>query len=213
MENAPFVSWYEKKERLFPKKGALLFIEAWNFILYSKNSWQTHAFLLSWKKRGISAVGSAQHWQCWGQGFKSPMLHQKNLQSDGLEVFQLYSPYGELYWLRQLYLLRKWYWASPSFKGEYNITETAGINITFSKRKYHSVEDGISLKTNCYVRVRIHTQNWQKYLFCSSHTEKPPIRWLGGFSTIFALRRVILAAPVIFATQVILPVGQFWRRI
>ncbi len=27
-------------------------------------------------KRGISAVGSAQHWQCWGQGFKSPMLHQ-----------------------------------------------------------------------------------------------------------------------------------------
>ena len=24
---------------------------------------------------GISAVGSAQHWQCWGQGFKSPMLH------------------------------------------------------------------------------------------------------------------------------------------
>ena len=27
--------------------------------------------------RGISAVGSAQHWQCWGQGFESPMLHQK----------------------------------------------------------------------------------------------------------------------------------------
>ena len=26
---------------------------------------------------GISAVGSAQHWQCWGQGFKSPMLHQR----------------------------------------------------------------------------------------------------------------------------------------
>ena len=29
-------------------------------------------------KRGISAVGSAQHWQCWGQGFESPMLHQKS---------------------------------------------------------------------------------------------------------------------------------------
>lgn len=28
--------------------------------------------------RGISAVGSAPHWQCGGQGFKSPMLHQKN---------------------------------------------------------------------------------------------------------------------------------------
>ena len=28
--------------------------------------------------RGISAVGSAQHWQCWGQGFESPMLHQNS---------------------------------------------------------------------------------------------------------------------------------------
>ncbi len=26
--------------------------------------------------RGISAAGSAQHWQCWGQEFESPMLHQ-----------------------------------------------------------------------------------------------------------------------------------------
>ena len=26
--------------------------------------------------RGISAVGSAQHWQCWGQEFESPMLHK-----------------------------------------------------------------------------------------------------------------------------------------
>ncbi len=25
--------------------------------------------------RGISAAGSAQHWQCWGQGFESPILH------------------------------------------------------------------------------------------------------------------------------------------
>ena len=29
--------------------------------------------------RGISAVGSAQHWQCWGQGFESPMLHQSGI--------------------------------------------------------------------------------------------------------------------------------------
>lgn len=29
--------------------------------------------------RGISAVGSASHWQCGGQGFKSPMLHQCNI--------------------------------------------------------------------------------------------------------------------------------------
>ena len=25
--------------------------------------------------RGISAAGSAQHWQCWGQEFESPILH------------------------------------------------------------------------------------------------------------------------------------------
>ena len=28
--------------------------------------------------RGISAVGSAQHWQCWGQEFESPMLHGRS---------------------------------------------------------------------------------------------------------------------------------------
>ena len=33
--------------------------------------------LLSNSARGISAVGSAPHWQCGGQGFESPMLHQK----------------------------------------------------------------------------------------------------------------------------------------
>ena len=27
---------------------------------------------------GVSAVGSAQHWQCWGQGFESPTLHQES---------------------------------------------------------------------------------------------------------------------------------------
>ena len=32
--------------------------------------------------RGISAVGSAQHWQCWGQGFESPMLHQNTKTVD-----------------------------------------------------------------------------------------------------------------------------------
>ena len=26
--------------------------------------------------RGISAVGSAQHWQCWGHGFESRTLRQ-----------------------------------------------------------------------------------------------------------------------------------------
>ncbi len=26
--------------------------------------------------RGVSAVGSARHWQCRGQGFESPTLHK-----------------------------------------------------------------------------------------------------------------------------------------
>ena len=31
--------------------------------------------------RGISAAGSAQHWQCWGQRFESAMLHQNKSES------------------------------------------------------------------------------------------------------------------------------------
>jgi hypothetical protein len=41
-----------------------------------------------------------------------------------------------------------------SFGGEYHITETAGFNITFSKRKYHSDKVGISLKD----KNDVHTQ-------------------------------------------------------
>ena len=33
--------------------------------------------------RGIGAAGSVQHWQCWGQGFKSPMLHQRKDRPHG----------------------------------------------------------------------------------------------------------------------------------
>ena len=39
------------------------------------------------------------------------------------------------------------------------------VQYHFLKRKYHSVEDGISLKTICYVRVQIHTIKYQKYFF------------------------------------------------
>ena len=39
--------------------------------------------------RGISAVGSAQHWQCWGQEFESPMLHLlRTLAEQGFSSFQ-----------------------------------------------------------------------------------------------------------------------------
>ena len=42
--------------------------------------------------RGISAVGSAQHWQCWGQEFESPMLHKRPemLKINVLRVFLFY---------------------------------------------------------------------------------------------------------------------------
>lgn len=33
-----------------------------------------YSFIYTYQ-RGISAAGSAPHWQCGGQGFKSPMLH------------------------------------------------------------------------------------------------------------------------------------------
>ena len=32
--------------------------------------------------RGISAAGSAQHWQCWGQRFESAMLHHQGTLVD-----------------------------------------------------------------------------------------------------------------------------------
>ena len=40
---------------------------------------------------GISAVGSAPHWQCGGQGFESPMLHQK---IPGLEPWYFFASQG-----------------------------------------------------------------------------------------------------------------------
>ena len=39
--------------------------------------------------RGISAVGSAQHWQCWGQEFESPMLHHNLSENYGFQTFLL----------------------------------------------------------------------------------------------------------------------------
>ena len=46
---------------------------------------------------------------------ESRSLHHENtvIVIPQLRCFQLYSPCGELYWLRQLYLLRKLYWALP----------------------------------------------------------------------------------------------------
>ena len=41
--------------------------------------------------RGISAVGSASHWQCGGQGFKSPMLHQKSTEHFCVSYFFYFS--------------------------------------------------------------------------------------------------------------------------
>ena len=38
---------------------------------------ETAVFKQRHKERGISAAGSAPHWQCGGHGFKSRMLHFK----------------------------------------------------------------------------------------------------------------------------------------
>ncbi len=38
-------------------------------------------------RRGVSAVGSAQHWQCWGHGFKSRTLHTKSTSRLGGVLF------------------------------------------------------------------------------------------------------------------------------
>lgn len=35
---------------------------------------QTTTYIIAW---GVSAVGSARHWQCRGQGFESPTLQIK----------------------------------------------------------------------------------------------------------------------------------------
>ena len=45
--------------------------------------------IISAETRGISAVGSAQHWQCWGQEFESPMLHHKRTET----LIQGFSPF------------------------------------------------------------------------------------------------------------------------
>ena len=67
-------------------------------------------------------------------------------------------------------------------RGEYNITETAGFNITFCTSKiYHSAADGISQKTNRFTRVRIHAQVDGKYVLCSPCQKNPAPRGVGFF--------------------------------
>ena len=46
------------------------------------------------------------------------------------KVPQLYSPYSELYCFAVIFELRSSDIRFASFKGEYNITETVGFNIT-----------------------------------------------------------------------------------
>ena len=48
------------------------------------------SFLESW---GISAAGSAQHWQCWGHEFESRMLHfLRNGTSESIFEVLFYFP-------------------------------------------------------------------------------------------------------------------------
>ena len=49
---------------------------------------EKQSFLESW---GISAVGSAQHWQCWGHEFESRMLHshRNSTSESNLKCFSI----------------------------------------------------------------------------------------------------------------------------
>ena len=63
----------------FPAHGGSITQILWIIKLFFKKVLTSvffSAIIGALQKRGISAVGSAQHWQCWGQGFESPMLHQ-----------------------------------------------------------------------------------------------------------------------------------------
>ena len=50
---------------------------------------------------GISAVGSASHWQCGGQGFESPMLHQIKKHPQGGCFFISVEKRDENPWVRR----------------------------------------------------------------------------------------------------------------
>ena len=50
-------------------------IISWKF--FAQNTWFFLSIVILYQPWGISAVGSAPHWQCGGHGFESRMLHQK----------------------------------------------------------------------------------------------------------------------------------------
>ena len=54
--------------------------------------------------RGISAAGSAQHWQCWGQRFESAMLHKTKISEldKGSDIFVSTFAFDSAAWARFL---------------------------------------------------------------------------------------------------------------
>ena len=67
--------------------------------------------------RGISAVGSASHWQCGGQGFKSPMLHQKSRHKRG-GFFHPRKIYRNPYYCRKQYKQKEILFAASAGSAE-----------------------------------------------------------------------------------------------
>ncbi len=60
------------------------------------------------RSRGISAVGSAQHWQCWGHGFESRMLHQnQNLSKKRMALIGRFLYYFNLFITIRLFIIEK----------------------------------------------------------------------------------------------------------
>ena len=65
------------------------------------------------KERGVSAVGSAQHWQCWGQGFESPTLHQRAVPAPNCSTFCAAARFRVPRWFRCCRCFTFHRWAKP----------------------------------------------------------------------------------------------------
>ena len=100
-------------------------------------------------QRGISAVGSAQHWQCWGQGFESPMLHQKKALAEA-SAFLVKFAYGEWNMASPCEIASLWNICFANVRGEFYFTSTEGRYFTISARKLFHIrrEPNISLKNS-----------------------------------------------------------------
>ena len=97
---------------------------------------------------GLAQLVSASGCGPEGRGFESHISPQEKKQiAKAICFFQLYSPAASsMHFVRDMSFGRDMRFARWKLQGEYNITATAGSNITFAEQKYHADEVSISLK-------------------------------------------------------------------